>query len=397
MATTTLLSSFAIPALVAGVVAVSATTAEAQDYTSGAVAISVKDAKGAPVSGAKVTLTSQAQGISKVLTTNASGVVTATGLVPGDYDVVVSANGFEPYKTSAKVEVSQEITYSYSLTTVGTSQTVIVKGKRGRQDFTKSTNGLSVDLTTLTAQQPIGRSIEAVTLLAPTTVRSDAFAGAATIGGGSAAENAYYINGLNITNPDTYVGGATVPFDFYKTVQVQTSGYAAEFGRATGGVVNATTKSGANDFMFAVHGNFAPQTLTATKWDTTGLPGKFAKSDASSLEVESGGALIKDKLFLYGLVQFNDDKSAYASTTNGFYQVAQSKDPFYGAKVDWYLTPGQHLELTYFDTTSTEKDVRYSYTGDADDGSDGVIGSEITNGKRTIKTGGQNWVGKYTG
>jgi len=234
MATTTLLSSFAIPALVAGVVAVSATTAEAQDYTSGAVAISVKDAKGAPVSGAKVTLTSQAQGISKVLTTNASGVVTATGLVPGDYDVVVSANGFEPYKTSAKVEVSQEITYSYSLTTVGTSQTVIVKGKRGRQDFTKSTNGLSVDLTTLTAQQPIGRSIEAVTLLAPTTVRSDAFAGAATIGGGSAAENAYYINGLNITNPDTYVGGATVPFDFYKTVQVQTSGYAAEFGRATG-------------------------------------------------------------------------------------------------------------------------------------------------------------------
>ncbi len=396
MATTTLLSSFAVPALIAGVAALSATNAEAQDYTSGAVSISVKDPNGAPVAGAKVTLTSQAQGISKTLTTNVSGVVTATGLAAGDYTVEVAAPGFEPYKTSAKVEVSQEISYSYSLTTVGAAQTVIVKGKRVRQDFTKSTNGLSVDLTTLTAQQPIGRSIEAVTLLAPTTVRSDAFA-APTIGGGSAAENAYYINGLNITNPDTYVGGATVPFDFYKTVQVQTSGYAAEFGRATGGVVNATTKSGTNDFMFAVHGNFAPKRLSAPKWDTTGTPGKFQTSDTSSLIVESGGALIKDKLFLYGLVQFNDDKSTSASTTNGYYQAAQTKDPFYGGKLDWYLTPQQHFELTYFDTSSTEKDVRYTYTGSADNGSDGVIGSEITNGKRTIKTGGANWVGKYTG
>ena len=73
MATTTLLSSFAIPALLAGVVSLAPTGAEAQDYTSGAVAVTVKDAKGAPVAGATVTLTSQAQGIAKTLKTGANG------------------------------------------------------------------------------------------------------------------------------------------------------------------------------------------------------------------------------------------------------------------------------------------------------------------------------------
>ncbi|WP_303830523.1 TonB-dependent receptor [Asticcacaulis taihuensis] len=400
LATTTIcgaaLSTMAGGALVATVATMLPTVAQAQDYTSGAVVVDVTDPSGAPVAGATVTLTSKSQGIVRTISTNATGSATATGLVPGEYDVAVTANGFDDYSGTATIVVSQSVTYTYALNTTGAAQTIVVKGKRVRQDFNKTTAGLSVDLTTLTAQQPIGRSIEAVTLLAPTTVRSDAF-GAATIGGGSAGENAYYINGLNITNPDTYVGGAQVPFDFYKTVDTQTSGYQAEFGRATGGVVNATTKNGTNNFMFAVHGNFAPNSLRSPDWDLTADPAKYKSSDSSSLVVESGGALIKDKLFLYGLVQFNDTKSTYASTSGGFYQVGESKDPFYGLKADWYITPKHHLELTYFDTTSNEKDTRYNYSGTLDDGSDGVIGTQIENGKRTIKTGGENWVAKYTG
>ncbi len=400
LATTTIAGALAttagVTALVSTVAALAPTAAEAQDYTSGAVAITVTDVNGKTVPGATVSLVSKAQGITKTLKTGANGVATATGLEPGEYEVAVVASGYDTYKGTASVVVSQEVTYTYSLTTAGASTQVVIKGHRVRQDFNKTTAGLTVDLTTLTAQAPIGRSIEAVTLLAPTTVRSDAF-GAATIGGGSAGENAYYINGLNITNPDTYVGGSTVPFDFYKTVDVQTSGYQAEFGRATGGVINATTKNGTNDFMFAVHGNFAPNSLRSKTWDITGEPAKYVTSDQNSIEVESGGALIKDKLFLYGLYQANDTKSAYASTTNGFYQKSESKSPFYGFKGDWYLTPDQHLELTYFNTSATTKATRYNYSGTAADGSDGSIGSIITNGKGTTKTGGANWVGKYTG
>jgi len=415
MATTTIcgavLSTMAGLAVVT--TALAPATAEAQDYTSGAVSISVKDASGAPVSGATITLTSQAQGISKTLTSSANGVATATGLVPGEYDVTVSAGGFDTYTGTASVVVSQEVTYTYALNTTG-STTVVVKGKRVRQDFNKTTTGLSVDVTTLVSQQAIGRSVEAVTLLAPTVVNSTAF-GEPSIGGGSAAENAYYINGLNITNPDTYVGDATVPFDFYKTIDVQTSGTPAEFGRATGGVINATTKSGTNDFMFAVHGNFAPDSLRSTPFapSNTTSPIKFRKNDASSVAIEAGGALIKDKLFLYGLVQPQDIQSQFSSHSAGYLERDKTTDPFYGLKADWYITPGQHVELTYFNTEATTKETRYAYdcynhhtvdssghpkavSGCAADGSDAVIDYSKGFGAKAT-TGGPSWVAKYTG
>ena len=410
MATTTIcgavLSTMAGVALVAGV-ALAPSAAEAQDYTSGAVSISVKDANGAPVGGATVTLTSQQQGISKTLTTSANGTATATGLVPGDYNVSVSANGFDSYSGTASVIVSQEVTYTYALNTTGASTTVVVKGKRVRQDFNKTTAGLSVDLTTLTSQQAIGRSIEAVTLLAPTTSNSQAF-GEPSIGGGSAAENAYYINGLNVTNPDTYIGLANIPFDFYQTVDVQTSGLTAEFGRATGGVVNSTTKHGTNDFMFAVHGNFAPQSLRSDAFVTpsTSSPLKWQKNDLNSVSVEAGGALVKDKLFLYGLVQLTDNNTQFASTSSKYLEKDKNTDPFYGFKGDWYITPGHHLEFTYFDTTSTTHQTRYLYTcgnpavaAACPNGPSGQTNENIgtTGNAATTTTGGPSYVAKYTG
>ncbi len=419
MATTTLLSSLAIPALLATVATMAPATAEAQDYTSGAVVISVRDANGAPVAGATVTLTSQAQGITKTMTTSSTGSATAVGLAPGEYNINVVANGFDTYAGTATVIVSQSVTYTYSLQTTGASQTVVVKGKRVRQDFNKTTTGLSVDLTTLVAQQPIGRTLEAVTLLAPTVVNSTAF-GEPSIGGGSAAENAYYVNGLNVTNPDTYVGLAAIPFDFYKTVDIQTSGVAAEFGRATGGVINATTKTGTNNFMFAIHGNFAPDALRATQFATpqTTSPAKYRVNDGNTLILESGGALIKDKLFLYGLVQLTDTRAEFASTSSKYLEKDKTTDPFYGLKADWYITPSQHLELTYFDTTSHTKQMRYSYNGNCPDGDFHTFTGAASTAKclahadiapavaATIgttgdaaqtTTGGASWVAKYTG
>jgi len=407
-----------VPALVATVAALLPASAEAQDYTSGAVGITVTGPNGAPVSGATITLTSQSQGIVKTLTTSSTGSASAIGLTPGEYDITVTANGFDTYVGTATVVVSQQVTYTYALNTTGATTEVTVKGHRVRQDFNKTTSGLTVDLTTLTSQQAIGRNIQAVTLLAPTAVSSTAF-GQPSIGGGSAAENAFYINGLNITNPDTFIGGAEVPFDFYQTVDVQTSGYPAEFGRATGGVVNATTKHGTNDFMFAAHGNFAPDKLRSNPFvnaKTTTSPASLQTNDVNALTLEAGGALIKDKLFLYGLVQATDSEQSFVSTSGHYAEKDKSNDPFYGIKADWYVTPGQHLELTYFDTTTTQHQTRRAFNGNCFDGlyhagggsyakcttgavaTNGVAPTYGTEGFGAVKkTGGPSWVAKYTG
>jgi hypothetical protein len=97
-----------------------------------------------------------------------------------------------------------------------------------------------------------------------------------------------------------------VPFDFYKSIEVKTGGYPAEFGRATGGVINAVTKSGSNDFKFAVHGNFEPD--ACAKIRRTHLiaqpPRKRDRSKSGTFEVS--GPIIKDHLFFYGLNQQPD-------------------------------------------------------------------------------------------
>ena len=395
LATTTIcgaaLSTMAGGALVATVATMLPTVAQAQDYTSGALVGTVTDAGGAPVAGATVTLTSVAQGQTRTLTTSASGQFTATGLPAGEYTYVVSASGYDDASGSATIIISQEVRYEIAMQATGQTQTVVVKGKRVRQDFTKTTTGLVVDLDTLVSQQPIARNLTAVTMLAPSVIQGDpGFGNVASFGGGSVAENAYYINGLNITNPDTYVGGADVPFDFYKTIEVKTGGYQAEYGRATGGVVNATTKSGSNEFTFGIHANYQPTDLRSEQKDYYNYTGKFNEVKSNSLAVEAGGPIIKDHLFAYGMYQASDAETDYAYPLTGTYTTNKDTDPFYGIKLDGYITPTQHLELTYFNTERTDVLDRYDFDGEN-------VGDYI-NGSHTLhELGGQSWVGKYTG
>ena len=391
LATTTLcVAGGALPVLIA--TALLPTAVAAQDYTSGALAGSVK-ADGAPVAGATITLTSKAQGQTRTLTSNGSGSFSATGLAPGDYDITVSAEGYSDYKATVSIVISQEVRFDAALQSINATQTVVVKGHRVRQDFTKTTTGLTVDLDTLVAQQPIARNLTAVTMLAPTVTMGNPGFGTgdravASFGGGSVAENAYYIDGLNITNPDTYISSARVPFDFYKTVEIKTGGYQAEVGRATGGVVNATTKSGSNNFTFAVHGNYQPMDLSEDQLDTNDYVGKFTKTKNNSLSLEAGGPIIKDHLFFYGLYQVNDYEKQTANKTTGVYTDTKNTDPFLGLKLDGYITPTQHLSLTYFDTTNTDKSSLYDFDGT-------TVGE--ANGKSNEELGGQNWVANYNG
>src|SRR5690606_27792401 len=128
--------------------------------------------------------------------------------------------------------------------------------------------GINVDVAELVKTVPLSRDLTSVALLAPGTSRGDtAFGNLASIGGASVAENAYYVNGLNITNFDNYLGAANVPFDFYRTIEVKSGGYPAEFGRATGGIINTTTKAGSNEFFAAAHVNWSPDFLRSSAKD----------------------------------------------------------------------------------------------------------------------------------
>ena len=110
---------------------------------------------------------------------------------------------------------------------------------------------------------PVDQTLASVALLAPGVVPPGATFGGLSFGGSSVAENAVYINGLNVTDPYRRQGFSSVPFAFYEEFQVKTGGYSAEFGRSTGGVINAVTRSGSNEFHAGVELTFEPSDWTS--------------------------------------------------------------------------------------------------------------------------------------
>ena len=405
---TSLLGSVGAIALPVGLLSAFAPTAAmAQDYTSGTLVGRVTSSSGAPVTGAAVTVRSASTGITQNSVTDSTGSFRAPLIPTGSYDVSIRKAGFTDIAQSGiAVRAGSESNYGFTLTTPDDLEAVVVVAKKANSqlDFSQTTTGLSVDVVELTKQVPVGRSAQALALLAPGAIQGAAgnYAGQTAIGGGSVSENAFYINGLNITNFNTYLGGATVPFDFYKTFEVKTGGYPAEYGRATGGVINATTKSGTNDLYFAVHGNYEPKDLRAPARDTYLSKGVRTDREAKDVSVEVGLPLWRDHLFFYGLVDFRSVETSSATKTttariategvNGTqkYNTTETNQPFYGAKLDGYITSRQHLEATYFRTNDVQKNRSYNYNQFTN-----TVGSFASG--TNLPIGGENYVFKYTG
>lgn len=385
-----------------GITGFSATSVSAQDYTSGAVTVNVLDQSGSPVSGATVTITSLDQGAERTSTSTSTGGFRFSLLAPGDYTIVVNAPGYDQITVeSINVLGSQTRSLAINLTTTGNE--IVVTGASIVAEFSGTTTGLNVDVAELVKTVPLARDLTSVVLLAPgTTGGGSAFGNLASIGGSSVAENAYYLNGLNLTNFDNYLGSARVPFEFYQSVEVKSGGYPAEFGRATGGIVNAVSKSGSNEYTAAAHLNWSPNFLRSQDRDlyrnTFGENGgnitnrALDRVESYSAIVELGMPIIEDKLFVYGLAEFREDESIVINRAAETATRSVQNDPFWAVKVDAFPIDGQHPEFTIFDTSRTSNVSEAAYF-------EGETGADYGSfaGIRDNNFGGVNFVGKYTG
>ncbi|WP_245158284.1 MULTISPECIES: TonB-dependent receptor [unclassified Brevundimonas] len=401
----TMFGGAALMALTAApaVVMLTPSIAEAQDYTAGTLSGTVQSTSGAPVAGAAVSIVSNQQGIVRQATTDASGRFRVPLIPTGGYTVTVNAPGYNSISDNVQVRLGGESGYVFTVASADADATtvadVVVTGVRRSLDFTQTTAGAVLDVQDLTNQLPIARNITAVTLLAPGAVAGDSAFGVATaqfqtppsLSGASVAENAYFVNGLNTTNFVNGLGGAGVPFEFYKTVEVKTGGYSAEFGRATGGVINAVTKSGTNDFIVELHGTWAPDSLRSDAPNTYLVQNSVGEFEEKTFTAEVGGPILRDRLFAYGIVSWADTESAVATTSGTYSRDTWSKDPFYGIKLDGYITPDHRLEATYWNTERTRTRQNYSF-----DPTTNTIGDTPLS-TATQFQGGDNWVARYTG
>ena len=303
----------------------------------------------------------------------------------------------------------------YKITHNGTSRDVTVSVGSGTPvnfttaldviEVTGQVNGIdvsSVEATSVfTAEQiedlPVARNITSVALLAPGTTRGDsAFGNLASFGGSSVAENAYFINGFNVTNIYKGVAYSQLPFEAISETQVKTGGYGAEFGRSTGGVINIITKRGGNEFAFGGNVYYSPNSLAETNPDVYYADGSIYNSNSDqtsegmSLAAYASGPIIKDQLFFYVMAQQNKRESEVASSViTGRYYDNEGDDPLWLAKLDWNLTDNHLIELTGF-SDKREDETQASFLN-ASQGRGTDIGTIFN------EEGGSNLIAKYTG
>lgn len=365
----------ALALLGAGLGAVSAATPiMAQDITSGSLNGTVLDQSGKPVAGATVTLVAVDRGFQRTVTTSSGGLFTVNQLPVGVYSVTIAADGFPQTRTEGVQVALGGTAYTFRMAAATAENAsaggdIVVTGRAERTvDFSSTATGQVFNVQEVASRLPVARNIEAIQLLAPQATSGDAAFGGTSFAGSSVAENITYVNGMNVTNFRTFVGGTTIPFEFYDSVQIKTGGYQAEFGRNTGGASIALTRSGSNEFRGGWNAYWNPDGLRDDAPNTYNAYNRNDKRNVYEGNIWASGPIIKDRLFFFA---FLNPRNTYQSDTawaegfnaagtvsTGFSQntVTErfSDTPFYGGKIDLNVIDGHRVELTYFNDSDDE-------------------------------------------
>jgi len=361
--------------------------------TTGAVA-------GRAPAGDQIVVTSTDTGATRTVTVNPDGSYRLAQLPPGEYMLTVQRDG-SAVGEQVRVAVPLGGTATVDLGTTGdvTNITAVqVFGNRvvNRVDVRSTESATNVTREEI-ARMPVEQALSSVALLAPGVSASNATFGGLVFGGSSVAENVVYINGLNVTDPYRRQGFSTVPFAFYEEFQVKTGGYSAEFGRSTGGVINAITRSGGNEFKGGVQVTIEPESWSSTREDHFYDDGTPTDIDRTSRDggsfykynVWGSGPLIRDRLFFFAMYEKRDSDSEDIDTTQAW--KYKSDNDFWGSKIDWQLSDNHLLEFLAFSDEAETYTTAYDYDWDA------AEFSADSTGQSWSGSGGDNWSVTYTG
>jgi hypothetical protein len=339
--------------------------ASAQETTSGSITGSVVDAQGAPVPGATVTLTSE-QG-PKTFVTDSAGRFFAPYLTPGRYGARVELSGFSTIEQkNIDVRLGQRLDLgSLSLKVGGLQEVVEVVGAAPVVDTSSTTTGGVLDTETL-KHLPVGRNFTDTLYLVPGVSDSSGVGRAnPSISGASGLDNNYVVDGVNISNTGfggvgTYsivFGslGTGVTTDFIKETQVKTGGFEAEYGQATGGVVNVVTQSGTNSFHGALYGYARPYGLTTDykQLDTPNGTVNVAGDSNFDVGLSLGGPVMKDKLFFFGAFNPQYQRRKFTAPTGfplaSLGEVERKRRIYsYAGKLSWQASSNHRFDATVF-------------------------------------------------
>jgi hypothetical protein len=266
----------------------------------------VRDPSGAVVPGARVVISSEGQGTIRTLQSNDAGLFTAPALVPGPgYRVTVTAAGFTGYEAKGlELQVGQNLNLNVNLTVASSATAVDVTGVAPMVEDTKTDTSQVVNSQQIIDLPINGRRVDNFVLLTP-GVTNDGNYGLLTFRG-VANGNTFLLDG-NDNTEQFYVENAgrtrvqsQISQDAVQEFQVVSANFSAEYGRASGGVVNTITRSGNNQLHGAGYWFYRNDAMEAHD-PYANLIGPDSRTQIGG---SVGGALIKDKLFYFLNTEF---------------------------------------------------------------------------------------------
>lgn len=311
----------------------------------------VKDQTGGIMPGVTVTAKNNANGLTRTEVTDAQGAYRLVALPPGTYTLTVEIPGFTSQTLgNVALEIDQTATLDFALKPATVAENVTVTGGAPIVDVTRSDIG-----TALTTQQIQDLPIAArrwidMAMLTPGSsqdaIRGQYYRGNVSVGAGvtNFFSTGNVVDGVNNTWVEQGETRQNFPMDAIEEFKVSTSSYKAEYGLATGGVVNVVTKAGTNDLHFSGFYFYRDAAMTAPQYFQTTTPPYSRSQEGGSI----GGPVIKNKVHYFASYE-RTDENVYNTVSlpawpqySGTYQSKQYRWT-YLARADAQLTSSQSL------------------------------------------------------
>lgn len=266
----------------------------------GNIAGVVRDNSGSPLPGVTITVTGPVLPKGRDTVSDRDGNYTVQNLPPGTYTVTASLAGLGQAQAKTIVGVDKTTALNLSLSPT-VSETVTVTAAAPLVDQKSTEVNFNYDAKTI-EKLPLPRTYTGLFALAPGVPAGTGFA---PVAGGGRQENMFLLDGASVTNPSFgYVGIGNTDANELDIAEfnVKRAAFSAEFGRSTGMVVNAVTKSGTNELAGAIREEHQPGSWAARAKD----PNYAASTDRNRLAANLGGPIWRDHVFGYASARWEN-------------------------------------------------------------------------------------------
>ncbi len=271
----------------------------------------VKDASGAVVPGASLTITNIATGVALKSATNEQGLYTVPSLKPGPYTITVEKAGFKKsVRSGLTLQVAQVARVDISLQVGDLTNTVEITAATALLETETSSRGSVIDQKKINDLPLNGRDYNQLALLSPgvlpTTPRlaSVNFKGAMNVNGNRTFNNVFLLDGVdNISYSNSFRGEnvqlVQPSIEALQEFKIQTNAYSAEYGRSSGAVINATIKSGSNAIRGSLYEFLRNEKLDASNFFSNALGTAKPIRKRNQFGAAVGGPLVKNRTFWF--------------------------------------------------------------------------------------------------